>query len=107
MANRQLAVMRIISKKFVPIPKIAEEVEASEKTIDRDLLDLSGDYDIETKKGRYGGVRMNPAAVVGQQYLTKTELAYIADAVSEKEDGDSEIRASVLKKINPDYESEK
>ena len=101
MANRQLAILRILaSGRKITQQELAERTESCSKTIERDLVDLSADYDITVKRGRCGGVWLNPVSVVGRQYLTRSELAYIAESVANRTDGDSQTQASILKKIN-------
>lgn len=105
MANRQLAILRILEcGRKVTIREICEKTESSKSTILRDLLDLSVDYPIETETGKYGGVRMTPVAKVGRQYLTRDELDYIAGAVSAVSFGSEKIRDSILQKIRPQGE---
>lgn len=105
MADRQLAILRILeSGRKVKIRGICDRTESSRSTVLRDLIDLSAYYPIYIVRGRYGGVRMDPVAVVGRQYLMKTELAYIFDVVSVRPSEDGEIRNSVLQKINSKWD---
>jgi predicted DNA-binding transcriptional regulator YafY len=99
-ADRQLAILLILASGHkIAVWKIAEQIEASVKTIYRDLIDLSAKYPINIERGRYGGVWMAPAAAVGRQYLTKAELAYAFNVISARPVEDGEIRSSILKKI--------
>lgn len=57
--ERQREIIRILlSRRFETMKNLAREIGASERTIRRDVMELTADYPLITVPGRYGGVKL-------------------------------------------------
>ena len=100
MADRQLAILRILSSgKIITVSEIARRTESSVSTIKRDLADLSVNYPIQSYAGHGGGYIMEKSSNIGNQYFTIAELKYIRTTMYKIAD-DSETRYAIIQKLS-------
>ena len=86
--RRQAILRKLIRRGSAKVPDLAQEFGVSERTIYRDVTDLSFSAPIYTKAGRYlGGIYMEPTNPDKSFYVTETEakvLLKVYDCITQK-----------------------
>lgn len=97
-ADRQLKILRYLGRgRIMTIKEIAEKADASISTVKRDLTDLSCSYPIDSFEGHNGGYKMDKCCMAGNPFLTKSEIEYIRQAVTDMPDDDQ--KTTILEKL--------
>ena len=72
--RREQILLLLVERKFEKVENLAFEFSVNERTIRRDIVELSLSYPIYTKAGRYeSGVYIDPDFYLHKQYLKSKE----------------------------------
>ena len=97
--ERREAIIKVLFKRrHEKIENLAFEFDVNEKTIRRDILELSLSYPIYTSTGRYrSGVYIAEDYYFGKQYLSDVQLQTIISLLDKVDDDRREVLESIIK----------
>ena len=100
-AQRQQEIINILaSRGQETIPHLAAELDVSERTIHRDITELSAAYPIVTMAGRYGGgVKLMDGYRKSRKFLTKEQIELLQRLVPDLEGKDQKTLLSILREF--------
>ena len=76
--RRELLLESLLQRREDTIENLASEFDVNERTIRRDIEQLTSSYPLETARGRYGGgVRVADWYRQGRKYLTSEQEALL------------------------------
>ena len=98
--RRQAILEALCIRRRDKIENLAFEFEVSEKTIRRDLLELSLSYPVYTVTGRYhSGVYIADDYYLGKQYLSGEELQTIISLMDKADDDQKRVLEGMIKQF--------
>ena len=98
--RRQAILETLCRRRSDNIDNLACEFNVNERTIRRDILELSLSYPVYTFSGRYhSGVYIANDYYLGKQYLSDEELNLIISLKSQVDDDQRRILESIVKKF--------
>ena len=98
--RRQAILEALCIRRRDKIENLAFEFEVSEKTIRRDLLELSLSYPVYTVTGRYhSGVYIADDYYLGKQYLSGEELQTIISLMDKADDNQKTVLLGIINKF--------
>lgn len=99
--RREQILLILVERKFEKIENLAFEFSVNEKTIRRDILELSLSYPIYTKTGRYdSGVYIDTEYYLHKQYLKSYEQECLEQVLKIVNPEQQEILNGILKKYS-------
>ena len=98
--RRQAILEALCIRRRDKIENLAFEFDVSEKTIRRDLLELSLSYPVYTVTGRYhSGVYIADDYYLGKQYLSSEELQTIISLMGKADDDQKKVLSGIINKF--------
>ena len=98
--RRQAILEALCIRRRDKIENLAFEFDVSEKTIRRDLLELSLSYPVYTVTGRYhSGVYIADDYYLGKQYLSSEELQTIISLMDKADDDQKTVLLGIINKF--------
>lgn len=87
----------ICARRYETIDNLAFELDASRRTIERDVLHLSLRFPIYTMQGKGGGILISDDFRWSAKYLSSEQLALLNNLGSKLKGKDAEIMSSIIK----------
>ena len=100
-SERRMKILEVLcERRHDLVSNLAFEFNVNERTIRRDILELSLEYPVYTETGRYhGGVYIDDDYYLGKQYLSEEQLALIISLQDTVGDDQRRILQSIVRKF--------
>ena len=99
--RREQILLLLVERKFEKIENLAFEFSVNERTIRRDIVELSLSYPIYTKAGMYeSGVYIDPDYFLHKQYLKSNEQECLEEVLKIVNPEQQKILNTILKKYS-------
>ena len=100
--RRELLLESLLQRREDTIDNLASEFGVNERTIRRDIEQLTSSYPLETVRGRYGGgVRVADWYRQGRRHLTSEQAALLGKLASTLQGEERTVMDSILTQFAP------
>ncbi len=96
--ERRMAIIEVLcERRFEKIGNLAYMFNVGKRTIEKDIVQLSFDYPLYTKTGKYGGVFVMEGFHLKRKYLSQKQATVLEGAIKKLSLEEQAVITSILK----------